>query len=258
MLLTEHKKMCPLRIEDPAVFVSSHKWPRIRKFSCHDNCLKQRSGGIHADRVWPGPEELWIAGLTALVIHLHFKRVPPVYLTGCNFAQQSISNVDGLDILGRCPLQKDKSCYQQGLLHHTDLMSAGGLLEFYSDYSWPAFSSPSKSCNYISLPANSVPRQLCGLPGDAFMQSQKQVSPLPRKFSRAHQIPSGAGCVYPSQGCRGHISSSIHIHLLTIMKMSIVYTKGRHSLGYKGFQYTDMILLHWLFVLVPCIHMKPV
>ncbi|TMS11087.1 Receptor-type tyrosine-protein phosphatase U [Larimichthys crocea] len=42
--VNEHKGMCPLRIEDPAVFVSSHKWPRLRKFRCYGDCLKWRNG----------------------------------------------------------------------------------------------------------------------------------------------------------------------------------------------------------------------
>lgn len=76
MILNEHEEMCPLRIEDPAVFGSSHKWPRLRKFCCYGDRLKWRSGNSHADSVWPGPEELWIAGRTVPVIHLHFKHVP--------------------------------------------------------------------------------------------------------------------------------------------------------------------------------------
>lgn len=69
--------------EDSA-FVSSQEWPELKKFSRSANSIKWRSGSIHADSVWLGPEELWIVGLTALVIHPHFKHVP-VYLTGCNY-----------------------------------------------------------------------------------------------------------------------------------------------------------------------------
>ena len=130
--LKEHKGACPLRIEETAVFVSSHKQPKIRTFGCYGNCLKKkRRGAIHADRVWPGPKKLWIVGLTAVVIHLHFEHVP-IYLTGRASVYQYISNVDGLDILGRFPLQKEqnnnkKNYYLHGLLHRTDLMRAGGL-----------------------------------------------------------------------------------------------------------------------------------
>lgn len=69
MILNEHKEMCPLS-----------GW---RIFGCYGNRLIWRKLGIHADRVWPGPEKLWIAGLTALVIHLHFKHVH-IYLSGCD------------------------------------------------------------------------------------------------------------------------------------------------------------------------------
>lgn len=55
-----------------------HKRAMLGKSSCYGDGL---IGGVVALLIVFGPDELWIAGLTALVIHFHFKRVP-VYMTG--------------------------------------------------------------------------------------------------------------------------------------------------------------------------------
>lgn len=102
MKINEHRETSYLDGDDLAIFVSFRERPSIRKFSCYGNCLKKMRGSIHDDSVGPGPQELWIAGLIAMIIHLHFKPCSCFFLTGCSSVQQFISNVDRPGILGKC------------------------------------------------------------------------------------------------------------------------------------------------------------
>lgn len=55
--------------------VSSHKWPRPRKFRCRGNHCKWRCVGSCVDSAPWGLEDLWPQAGTSPVIHLHFWHV---------------------------------------------------------------------------------------------------------------------------------------------------------------------------------------
>lgn len=61
--------------------VSSHKWPRLRKFRCRGNRCKWRCAGGCVDSAPWGLEDLWPQAGASPVIHLHFWHVSS-HMTG--------------------------------------------------------------------------------------------------------------------------------------------------------------------------------